>query len=77
MNSSKIADDAGSDIPLTIRETEVMRLISRGASNKEIEHALQLSTSTVRTHIGNIFRKFGCSSRIVATRRWSAIENDT
>ena len=52
---------------LSQRETEVLRRISVGESNKEVARALDLSPSTVRTHIESVFRKLECSTRAAAT----------
>ena len=52
---------------LTERETDVLRRISLGESNKEAARSLELSPSTVRTHVENIFRKLECSTRAAAT----------
>jgi DNA-binding CsgD family transcriptional regulator len=48
---------------LTIREKQVMDLIIRGKSNKEIEQELIISANTVKNHIYSIFRKTGVVSR--------------
>ncbi|MDC6134669.1 helix-turn-helix transcriptional regulator, partial [Burkholderia gladioli] len=53
---------------LSARETEVLRVISRGASNKEAAQELTMSPSTVRTHVENVFRKLDCSTRAAATQ---------
>lgn len=52
---------------LTDRETEVLRYISLGASNKAVALKLSISTSTVRTHVESVFRKLGCTTRAAAT----------
>jgi len=52
---------------LSERETEVLRRLSLGESNKEVARVLQLSPSTVRTHVESIFRKLACSTRTAAT----------
>jgi DNA-binding NarL/FixJ family response regulator len=52
---------------LSQRETDVLRRISLGESNKEVARALALSPSTVRTHIESVFRKLECSTRAAAT----------
>src|SRR5258708_3205198 len=44
-------------IRLSSRETEVLHRISLGASNKEVARDLDLSPSTVRTHVESVFRK--------------------
>jgi pimeloyl-ACP methyl ester carboxylesterase/DNA-binding CsgD family transcriptional regulator len=54
------ADDAS---PLTSRETEVLRLVSIGMSNREIATTLVLSEHTVHRHVANILRKLAQSSR--------------
>jgi HD-GYP domain-containing protein (c-di-GMP phosphodiesterase class II) len=52
---------------LSEREVEVLRRISLGESNKEAARILQISPSTVRTHVESIFRKLACSTRAAAT----------
>ncbi|WP_419992747.1 LuxR C-terminal-related transcriptional regulator [Streptomyces boninensis] len=49
--------------PLTPREREVLRLIGTGLSTQEIADRLILSRSTVKSHVGHIFRKLGVRSR--------------
>lgn len=58
---------------LSAREVDVLRVISRGASNKEAARELALSPSTVRTHIESMFRKLKCSTRAAATLKASAM----
>lgn len=52
---------------LTTRECQVLHHISQGASNKTVARALNISPSTVRTHMESIFRKLECSTRAAAT----------
>lgn len=52
---------------LSEREIEVLRRISLGESNKEAARVMQISPSTVRTHVESIFRKLDCSTRAAAT----------
>jgi DNA-binding NarL/FixJ family response regulator len=52
---------------LSDREIEVLRRISLGESNKEAARVMQISPSTVRTHVESIFRKLECSTRAAAT----------
>lgn len=54
---------------LTARETEVLRLLARGAANKEIAAALHLGESTVKTHLANIFQKLGVRDRTEAVTK--------
>ncbi|PVX81762.1 HD domain-containing phosphohydrolase [Paraburkholderia unamae] len=58
---------------LSAREIDVLRAISRGASNKEAARELTLSPSTVRTHVESVFRKLECSTRAAATLKASAM----
>lgn len=51
---------------LSKRETEVLRLVARGVSNKEIAQALQLTTGTVKIHVSNILTKLHMASRTEA-----------
>ena len=51
---------------LTERETDVLRLIVGGNSNKEIASALFISEATVKTHINNLLGKLGVSDRTQA-----------
>jgi len=56
------ARDAG----LSAREQEVLRLLSRGATNKEIASALDISENTVKAHLKSILRKLGVTNRVEA-----------
>jgi len=52
---------------LTAREEEVLRLVARGKTNKEIAAELVLSLATVERHITNIYAKIGARGRADAT----------
>jgi pimeloyl-ACP methyl ester carboxylesterase/DNA-binding CsgD family transcriptional regulator len=54
------------DSPLSRRETEVLRLVAEGLSNREIASSLVLSEHTVHRHVANILRKLGHSTRAAA-----------
>lgn len=48
---------------LTDRELDVVRLVARGYSNKQIASELSVSTTTVRTHVSNVLRKLNLENR--------------
>jgi len=52
--------------PLSPRETEVLRHVSHGETNREIAAKLFLSVRTVDRHVSNIFTKLGVSNRAEA-----------
>ena len=52
--------------PLTERETQVLRLVAAGKSNKEMTQALKVSEQTVKSHVSHILNKLGVSSRTQA-----------
>lgn len=58
-----------SDPGLTRRESEVLALIGRGLSNKEISSELCLSVATVKHHVHRVLEKLGLSRRTEAMRR--------
>jgi DNA-binding NarL/FixJ family response regulator len=49
--------------PLTERETEILRLMSGGYSNKEIARSLDVAEGTVKNHVSNILSKLGVRDR--------------
>jgi LuxR family maltose regulon positive regulatory protein len=55
--------------PLSERELEVLALIAAGESNREIAGRLFVSTSTVKTHVNNLFRKLSARNRTQAVAR--------
>jgi DNA-binding NarL/FixJ family response regulator len=59
---------------LTARELEILRLIARGFSNKEIANILKISLDTVKTHIKNIFFKLDVTDRTQAAV-WASSHN--
>jgi DNA-binding NarL/FixJ family response regulator len=55
--------------PLTPRETEVMRLVAGGYSNREIGEALGTTESTVKVQVSSILAKLGVRDRVQAVLR--------
>jgi DNA-binding NarL/FixJ family response regulator len=65
---------SGMPEPLTPRETEVIRLMAGGYSNREISQALNKSEGTIKNHVSNILAKLGVRDRTRAVLK--AIEMD-
>jgi HD-GYP domain-containing protein (c-di-GMP phosphodiesterase class II) len=51
---------------LTVREVEILKLLARGLSNKEIAQRLVITPKTVRNHVEHIYAKIDASSRAAA-----------
>ena len=49
--------------PLTDRETEILRLMASGFSNKEIANSLGVAEGTIKNHVSNILSKLGVRDR--------------
>jgi DNA-binding CsgD family transcriptional regulator len=60
------AEGARPELTLTARETEVLRLVAEGRSNRQIGAALYISPKTAGVHVSNIMTKLGVSSRTEA-----------
>jgi two-component system, NarL family, response regulator LiaR len=52
--------------PLTPRETEVLRLIAEGLSNKQVAEKLDISVATIKTHVEDILEKLSATDRTQA-----------
>ncbi|MBF0299900.1 MAG: response regulator transcription factor [Oligoflexia bacterium] len=59
----KIENAPNCEIKLTSRELEVLILLSKGFSNKELAYRLSISDRTVQFHVKSLFDKFSASSR--------------
>jgi DNA-binding NarL/FixJ family response regulator len=57
---------ANVEVPLTQRESEVLRQLALGLTNKEIAQALHISYETVKEHVQHILRKVGVTDRTQA-----------
>jgi len=58
------------NLGLTRREQQLVHMISRGLTNKEIAAELNLSEQTVKNHIHRMLRKLGASDRLAAVELW-------
>ena len=54
------------EVPLTLRESEVLRHVALGSTNKEIASSLHISYETVKEHVQHILRKIGVADRTQA-----------
>jgi DNA-binding NarL/FixJ family response regulator len=60
------AAGTGMMVPLTEREREILALLARGASNREISQTLFIASGTVKNHLSNIMGKLGVRDRTQA-----------
>jgi DNA-binding NarL/FixJ family response regulator len=58
---------------LTAREREVMQLVARGHSNREIADELVVSEKTVKNHVHNAYMKLGVKRRAEAVAKWLGV----
>jgi NarL family two-component system response regulator LiaR len=63
---SPVVEPAAAPDQLTARELEVLRLIARGMSNRELARELGISEKTVKTHVSNILGKLHLDDRTQA-----------
>jgi two-component system NarL family response regulator len=61
----QLAQRIGAD-ELTERESEIMKCIARGKSNKEIADELGISEGTIKSHVNHILSKLGAADRTQA-----------
>lgn len=61
--------EAGAELPLTAREREVLDLLGRGRSDRQVATELGISARTVEKHVGAVLRKTGTDSRTAAVVR--------
>jgi ATP/maltotriose-dependent transcriptional regulator MalT len=55
--------------PLAAREREVLALVAKGTSNREIARELFISEATVKTHLSHLFTKLGVTDRAAAVAK--------
>jgi len=59
INSPVAKTETSEDVPLSERESEILRLVAEGLSNKDIGNQLNISHRTVDTHRNNLMKKLG------------------
>ena len=66
---TELGKEAPPEGPLSPREVEVLRMVARGAGNKEVSETLHLSETTVKRHLSNVYDKVGVRTRGEAVSR--------
>jgi two-component system nitrate/nitrite response regulator NarL len=66
LQTSRPAGTPSLEGSLTTREKEVLELLARGQTNREMGHALGVSEHTIRAHLRVITQKLGVSNRVQA-----------
>ena len=51
---------------MSVRETQVLRLVASGLANKQVGRKLGISERTVKAHLGRVFRQLGVADRTSA-----------
>jgi len=72
-------EHANAAAALTPRQMDVLRLVARGLSNRDIAHALELSEGTVKLHVTAILKALGVPNRtsaVIAASRMGLTESD-
>jgi LuxR family maltose regulon positive regulatory protein len=72
-STSRAADRSGPAAHLSEREREILMLVGRGMSNKEIGRGLRIGPETVKWHLKNLFIKLDVPNRIQAVNRARAL----
>lgn len=67
-DARKVNETIIKELALTTREYEILCEIEKGYSNKEISDRLNVSESTIKTHISNLFSKLGVKRRTQAVQ---------
>lgn len=61
--------ERGTDDKLSARELEILLLVARGMSNRQIASTLRLAEATVKRHLANLYPKLGVGSRVEAIKK--------
>lgn len=57
-------------VGLTDRQSDIIKLIAAGYTDKELARQLGISSGTLRTYLDRLFRRFGVRSRAALVARW-------
>lgn len=60
---------ARTDLPLTLREREILAWVERGNTNAQIAEILWIAPGTVKKHLDNVYEKLGVRTRMAAVTR--------
>lgn len=63
----KAPSNQQSDIKLTKRERQILKLIKEGATNLDIAETLKVSEHTIKSHLYNVYKKIGVRNRLEAS----------
>jgi DNA-binding NarL/FixJ family response regulator len=75
-NVVEVDNERIKQLGITVRELEVLQLISDGHSNQEIGEKLFISESTIKTHVSNLFVKLDVKRRtqaVIRAKEWRII----
>jgi DNA-binding CsgD family transcriptional regulator len=73
--SEGLGDITASRLRLSTRQSEIMDLVTRGLTNKEIAQHLGLSGGTIKQHLFAIFQRLGVSNRTWAVAIWQTLSS--
>lgn len=65
-NNAAPSVTSGTNISLSVKEIEILQLLSKGLSNEEIAHQMHIKIGTVKSHVNSLFRKLDVTNRTKA-----------
>ena len=71
--AARAREVSGLRAALTERELEILELLSRGLTVKQVARRLELSSRTVESHVAKLYRKLGVRNRVQAVSRAAAL----
>jgi DNA-binding NarL/FixJ family response regulator len=67
---SEVPTEASKTNQLSAREMEILKLVAKGYSNKEVSNTLNIAAGTVRIHLGHIYEKLHVHCRTEAAAKY-------